>query len=256
MPRKLLRIQGKVLAAGGRRGDGLEVGDVVRAAELSSADTETAYETGLLTGSDLLHLDTDAEFLREYLDELPEVNTAVGNVVEDCLCPVALELHVSDFHLKPELNGDLPGPYHGLLLAGDGLLPFLDVELLGPPVDLLQLHSLGIKALAPHLAAYEGTLQSHYSEVVAALSLDNDHITHLDALVRSVHIEALAGILEPHFEYVGELVLRDALKPVVILQLAATAPICAIQLVLLVPRDSTATAAVELNILIVIHIYY
>ena len=91
---------------------------------------------------------------------------------------------------------------------------------------------------------------------MTALSLDNDHITHLDALVRSVDIEALAGILEPHFENVGELVLRDALKPVVILQLAATPPICAIQLVLLIPRDSTATAAVELNILIVIHIYY
>ena len=46
-----MRVQGKVLAFGGSRGDGLERGNVVRAAKLPSADSETTYQTCFLAGA-------------------------------------------------------------------------------------------------------------------------------------------------------------------------------------------------------------
>ena len=176
--------------------------DIVGAAKFPSAHSQAAYETGLLTGAYLLHLYAYAELLGKYLDKLAEVNAAVGYIVEDGLCTVALELHVADFHLQPKLGRNLAGLDHGVVLAGYRFLPLLDIKGLGFAVYFLEFGSLRIYALAGHLAGHNGAVESNYPKVVAVGSLYNHQVTHAELLLRIVDIEALAGIFETHLEYV------------------------------------------------------
>ena len=69
------------------------------AAEFAAARTDAAYATGLLTGTDLLHLDAHAEHFGQHLDELAEIYALIGNVVEDGLVAIALVLYVTNLHL-------------------------------------------------------------------------------------------------------------------------------------------------------------
>ena len=170
------------MAASCRSRDRLEARDIVRAAELSSADTETSDESGLLTCSDLLHLNPDAELLCKHLDQLTEVHTAVGDIIEDRLGAVSLELHITDLHLKSELGSDLTRTDHGLMLAGYRLLPSFYVEKLGLAIYPLELECLGIYPLALHLTADDRALESHDAEVMAVGSLHDHKIAGLHAL--------------------------------------------------------------------------
>ena len=59
---------------------------------------------------------------------MSEVDTVVGNIVEDCLLTVALILDVANLHVKVELLGNLAGTYHGIMLTCLGLLIFLHIH--------------------------------------------------------------------------------------------------------------------------------
>ena len=68
------------------------------------------------------------------------------------------------------------------MLAGNRLLPFLNIEKLRLSIYLLELIGLRIDSLALHLTCYNRSFESNYAKIMAICSLDDDHITHLDAL--------------------------------------------------------------------------
>ena len=177
-----MRIERQILATCRRRGDGLEIRDIVRTAQLPAADSQAAYQTGLLTCSDLLHLYPDAEFLSENLDKLTEIHTTVRYVIENGLGAVPLEFHVADFHIQTEFHSYLTGTDHRFLLTRNSLLPFFDVEGLCLPVDFLEFRIFRVNAPALHLLADYRTLECNDTQVVTALRLNDDQIAHLDAL--------------------------------------------------------------------------
>ena len=253
---KLLRIQREVLATRCRCGYRLEIGDIVRTAKFSSADTESADESGFLARSDLFHFDTDTEFLGEHLDELSEVDTSIRDIIENCLGAVALELHITDFHVKTKFHGNLAGANHRFLLARDGFLPFFNIQRLRLPVDFLEFRICRVNAFAFHLPSDYRAFQGHDSQVVAALCFDDHKVAHLDALSGGIGIDAFTGILEPDFEQVGVLPLGNAFQPVIVFELAAAAPVRAVQLIVFVTRYRAAPKAVKLYIFVVVHPTY
>ena len=161
------------------------------------------------------------EFLGEVLDQLPEVHALVGDVVEDGFRPVALEFHVADLHVETEAGRQLAGADHGLVLAGDGFLPALDVEDLGLAVDPAEFVSVGVDAVAGQLLEHDRSFERHDAQVVPVLGFHDHEVSLLDDLSGSVPEEDLAGILEPDFEEVAVAVLADAFHPVVAAELAA-----------------------------------
>ena len=136
---KFLRIERQVLETCSRSAHAGKTLNPCGAAQLSAARTETTNTSGLLAGAYLLHLYSHVEYICQYLDELAEVHTSVGYVVEDGLVAVALILHVTDFHLQPQILGNLSGFYHGLVLACFGLLVFFHIALLGQTIHALYL---------------------------------------------------------------------------------------------------------------------
>ena len=248
LPRQLLRVQRQVLHTGSRSGNGLELRDIIGAAKFAATDTQTADEPRLLTGADLLHLHADVELFCEVLDELAEVHTAVGNVIEDGLGAVSLEFHIANLHLQAQVSSQHAGPDHGFLLAGDSLLPALDVEGTRLAVNLLELRLGGVYALTLHLSAHDGPFQRHNAQVVPRGSLYHHQVSGFDALARCIHVNPLAGILEPDLVKVVKLLLGNTLQRIVYLQLAASLPVFDVCLARgLVRHHHTATKAVKLN---------
>ena len=131
LPGQLLGVERHILTAGSVGRYGHEVFHPSGAAHLTAAGTYTAYASGFLTGSDLFHLNADAEYLCQHLDELAEIDALVGNVVEDGLVAVALIFHVAYLHVQSEVLGNLARLDHGVVLAGFGFLVLQHVGLLG-----------------------------------------------------------------------------------------------------------------------------
>ena len=193
---QFLRIEREVLAAGRLSGYGLEVGNEFGTAQSPAAYAQTAYETGLLTGSDLLHLDPDAEFLGKYLDQLAEIHSFVSYVVEDSLASVALKLHVAYLHVQPEFGSNLPCPYHRTTLPGYGLLPFLQIQRTGLPVYLLEFLGIHVEMSSDHLPADYRAAQGNDAHIVSCCGFYHDQISGLQQLVRRILIESFSGVLE------------------------------------------------------------
>ena len=103
------------------------------------------------------------EFLSEILDKLTEVHTAIGNVIEDGLGAVSLKLHIPYLHLQTKVCGKHAGADHCLLLAGNCLLPALDVKGARFTVYFLELLLRRVYALALHLAGNHGALKGNDS---------------------------------------------------------------------------------------------
>ena len=80
----------------------MEISHPGRATQFASTRTRSADTSGLLAGTNLLHLDAHAEGLGIHFDELPEVHTSVGDVIEDGFGTVALILDVAYLHLQPK----------------------------------------------------------------------------------------------------------------------------------------------------------
>ena len=134
---KLLRIERDVLVACGIGAHAHEVLHPSGATKLASARSGTTDATSLLSSTDLLHLDTNMEGIGEHLDELTEIDTFVGDVVEYRLVAIALVFHVTDLHLQTEVLGDLSALYHRAMLTALRLLALLDIHRLGDAVDAL-----------------------------------------------------------------------------------------------------------------------
>ena len=162
-----------------------------------------------------------------YLYELAEIHPFVSDIVEDSLRPVSLELHVAYLHVQSEVGGDLSRPYHSAVLPGYGFLPFLQIQLAGLPVYLLEFLGLHVKMVPGHLSADHRTAQGYDAYVMSGGSLYHDKIAGFQKQVGSVLIESLSGILETYFVYVVELRVGDALQPVEVGQFAAAPAVIA-----------------------------
>ena len=178
-------------------------------------------------------------------------------IVEDGLAAVALEFHVTYLHLETHLGGDAAGLDHGVLLAGYSLLPALDIALAGLAVNLLEFIGLGIDAFAFELPSYDRPLEGDYAEVVTCNGFHDDHVAYLHVLPRGVAVETLAGILEAHLEDIPETLVRNAVKVIVVLELAAALTVCECGFAALhVVHRHAAAVAVHIYILVLHTVKY
>ena len=81
------------------------------------------------------------EGVGQHLDEFAEVDTCVGDVIEDGLVAISLIFHISDFHVELQFFGNLSRPNHGVFLQGFRLLIFVEVHLSRLAVDALDFRS-------------------------------------------------------------------------------------------------------------------
>ena len=75
------------------------------------------------------------ESVGQHLDELSEVDTCVGNVIENGFVAVALVFDVANFHLQFQFLGNLSRANHRLVFATFRFLEFFEVGLSGLTVD-------------------------------------------------------------------------------------------------------------------------
>ena len=160
------------------------------------------------------------------LDELAEVNALVGDVIEDSLVAVALELHVADFHLQSQSLGYLAALYHSVVFACLCLTVFVHVDRLCLTVDALDVVGILDVSLA-ELQEHETAGEGNDADVMTGVCLYRHVVALLKRQVVDVMIIALAGVLELNLHEVGALgVPRHVGKPVVGVQLTVLTSAC------------------------------
>ena len=216
---KFLRIQRDVLEAGGTGGYRYERGHPRGATQLASARTDAADASGFLTGSDLLHLDAHMEGFGKYLDELSEVHTSVGNVVEDCLVAVSLVFHIAYLHIQVEAQSYLAGTNHGGVLACLRFVVFLHIHRLCLAVDALDV-GFRFDAGFLHLQRHEASGQCHHADVMSGSGFHGNNISLFQGYLVAVAVVSLPGVFELDLHQVAFFhVARYVGKPVVGVQL-------------------------------------
>ena len=86
------------------------------AAQRSAADAHTAQDLGLIAHADLAKLDSCAEDARKVLDQVTEVDAAVGCEVKEYLAVVKCVLSLDELHLKSALRDLFLADLVGFLL--------------------------------------------------------------------------------------------------------------------------------------------
>ena len=197
------------------------------AAEFSSARSCSAYAPGFLSRTNLFHLYTYMESICQHLDQLSEVYSFVGDVIEDSLVAVTLILHIANLHLQSQVFGYLSALYHSTVLTALCLLPFLEVHGLGYAVDTLDVVGR-TKVGFLDLQFHQSSCQCHHANIVTRIGLYGYNVSLLQVQVVHVVVVTLACILELHFHKVCALcIARYVGKPVVCVQLAVLSTYCA-----------------------------
>ena len=159
------------------------------------------------------------ESLGQHLDELPEVDTLVGDVVEDGFVAVALILHIAYFHLQSEVFGYLPALYHGVVLATFGLVVFVHVHRFGYAVDTLDVVGrLQVGLL--HLQCDESAGERYHPDVMSRTGFHGYCVAFLQVEIVHVVVVSFPRVLELHLHEVGALGIAGHIsQPVVSVQL-------------------------------------
>ena len=181
------------------------------------------------------------ECIGQYLDELAEVNAAIGNVVEDSLEAVTLILYIANLHLQTQVLGNLAGAYHGVMLACLGLSILLHIHLTCLAIDALYLY-VGAQVGLLHLELDQTSGHGNGTYVMTGIGLNGHDIAFLQRNVVGVDEESLAGVLELNlhiFAVIGSGYARQVIKGVQLAH-AFTATLAA----------DTAAAVIEYEILI------
>ena len=196
---QVLRVQGDILETGSTGSHRYKTRHPCCTAQGPATGSDAADATGFLTGSDLLHLDAYLEDVGKHLDELAEIHTFVGDIVENRLIAIALLLNVSNLHLKSQIDSDFARANHRVLFACLGLLIALHVSRLGLAEDaqylgiLAQVHTL-------HLVLDQTPGKTHATDIVTWIGLDSDPVTALERDVGAVAVEASTCVLEEHLD--------------------------------------------------------
>ena len=153
------------------------------------------------------------------LDELPEVDTLVSDIVEYCLVAVALEFHITNLHVEAESLGYLPALNHRGVLTGLSLTVFVHVHRLGLTVYALDVVST-LEIGLPNLQQDKPSRERHHTDVMTGIGLHSHIITFRQRQMIDVMIVSFARILELNLHKVSAFrVARHVSKPVVSVEL-------------------------------------
>ena len=221
LPGEFLRVKRDVLKTSGTRRHRHEIGHPRRATQRTAARADATDTSGLLTGTNLLHLNAYLEDVGQHLDELAEIDASVGDIIENRLIAVALILYIADFHIQPEFGCNLAGAYHRVGLARLRLFEAFKVGSLRFAEDTQNLGVLAVVG-ALHLQLDQTPRHGHSADVVPRIGLHCHHVALVNVKVSAVAIEAATRILEMHLDKV--IIYRvtgDVGKPVAAMQIAA-----------------------------------
>ena len=172
---KFLGIERYVLIACSACGYRHEVGHPARTAQRSSARSYTADATRFLAGTDLLHLYSHLKCFGKNLDELSEVDTLVGDIVEYRLVAVALILDIADFHVQLEAFGDFARTYHRVVLLGFGF--FILFKVVGLCLSEYSAYfGIGTHIGLLHLDSHKASGERHHANVMTRRSFYGNHV--------------------------------------------------------------------------------
>ena len=166
-------IQAEVLRLGHLDGHRLEIVQELAAAERAAADAEAADHLRLVAHADLPQLDAGAQHGGEALDQLAEVDAAVGREEEQDLAAVKGIFRRDELHFQPEVGDLLLADVHGALFAAAVLGVDALVLLRGQPQDGAQRRS--DLARVHHVVAADAL-----AEFGPAGSLQNDLVARCD----------------------------------------------------------------------------
>ena len=188
-PRDLRRIQREILLLRHADGHRLEVPEERRAAERPAAAADAAHELRLVAHADLPQLDARAEHGREILDELAEIDAAIGREIEHDLVHVERVLDIDELHRELVLRNLLLADRERLFRAHLVVFDFLHVLRRRDAVnDLQRRRDFAVRDLAradDSLAALD-----------AARRLDDDLVALLDVEAAGAEIINLARFLK------------------------------------------------------------
>ena len=217
---QLLRVERDVLIACGIGADAHKILHPCSAAEFATTRTGTTDAACFLTGTNLLHLDAHVEGISKHLDELTEVYSLIGDIVENSLVAITLILYVSDFHLQSQVQGNLSALNHGSMLAALCFLAFVEVYLLGNAIDALDV-VLRLEICLLQLQFHESTGECNHTDVVTRVGFHSHYVALFEVEVIHIMVISLSGILELHFYEVGALgITWHVCEPVVCVQLS------------------------------------
>ena len=188
------RVQGQVLFLGHLDGDRCELAQVCMAAERPSADPDPSEDLCLVTDTDLTQLDPRAEYARQILYQVAEVDAAVRCKVEKDLAVVKCIFRLDQLHLQTAFQD---------LLSADLIRFFFFDAVLGLPFNILRIRDA--KDLPERLR--DPVIRQHHrgqndgSELDPPHGLDDDVIVIVNVQIFRVKIIDLAGISEFYSDY-------------------------------------------------------
>ena len=155
----------------------------------------------------------------QVLDELTEVDTFVGNIIENGFLAVALILYVANLHLQTQPLGNLTALNHRRMLALFGFLVLVHIDGTSQTIDTADVFStLQIGFLDLHV--HQTARQRHHTDVVSGIGFHGDDVSLLQGQVVHVVIISLAGMFELNFHQVSSFcIARHIGQPVVGVQL-------------------------------------
>ena len=221
---ELLGIERHVLEAGSVGAHADEVLHPCGTAQFAAAGSCSTDAPSLLPRTYLLHFDAHMEGSGEVFDELSEVYTFVGDVVEDGLIAVALIFHVTNLHLQAKAPGYLSALDHRVVLAGLRLTEFLHVYRLGDAIDTLDV--VGRPKVYPlQLQLHEAARQRDRTDVMPRAGLNGHHVAFRETEFIDVMIISLARVLKLYLHEVGAFGVSGHVgQPVICVELPVLPP--------------------------------
>ncbi len=165
--------------------DGFEIREPGRAAQFAPATADAADEGGLLSRTDLAHLDFDFKLLCQQANQLPKIHATVGSIIKSRLLFVALINDIADFHFEFQTRRNCPGAHHRFVFFGACFCEFFEVAFVGfaqyfiPNTRLAHLLFL-------HLHSHQFARKRDNADVKTALALRHDGIARHHAEVRVI----------------------------------------------------------------------
>ena len=116
------------------------------------------------------------ESVGKHLDELAEVDTLIGYIIENSLIAVALILHITNLHLQAKVLGYLSALNHCAVLTALSLVILVHIHRLGNAVDPLYVVSR-LKVGLLQLQFNESSGKCHGTDVMSRTCFNSHYIT-------------------------------------------------------------------------------